>query len=151
MLGSTLTSLLGVMTGTLKSPAAKKMVGHLFRVQRRLMKEYQAALQEYEDAVVANRIVLNLPKSVLNSPSLQSSTFLSGSAVRVRTPMTEDLVKAVTAEGAATSAGQDGAVDRPRPGARHRDEDERGDEHEQEPSHWQEPRLSWWGTSVRPP
>ena len=37
---------------------------------------------------------------------------------------------------------QDGAVRGPRPGARHRDEDERGDEHEQEPSHGREPRWS---------
>jgi len=35
----------------------------------------------------------------------------SGAAVRVRTPMAEDLIKAVTAEGAATATDADGAIE----------------------------------------
>ena len=35
----------------------------------------------------------------------------SGAAVRVRTPMADDLIKAVTAEGATTSADDDGAIE----------------------------------------
>jgi hypothetical protein len=40
-------------SGTLKSPAYQKAVGHLFRLQKRLLAEYRAAMAKYEEALAA--------------------------------------------------------------------------------------------------
>src|ERR1700751_6375429 len=56
-------------------------------------------------------IVIGRGQRIADGPMSEFSARSSGAAVRVRTPMTEDLVKAVTAEGAATSAADNGAVE----------------------------------------